>query len=94
MLEANLEKKEKLVFPASQDQPAETDYLAAEVFPAHLVLKEILERMVSKENQDHQAPRETKDLRETWDLSAVLDLEATEVNLDHLVHLERKDHQV
>lgn len=80
-----------LAFP---DLLAEMDFLAAEAFLVPLVLKEILDRMVLKENQDLQAPREIKEEKETWDLLEVLDLEVTEVNLDHLVHPEKKDLQV
>lgn len=76
------------------DLLAEMDFLAAEAFLVLLVLKEILDRMVLKENQDLQAPREIKEEKETWDLLEVLDLEVTEVNLDHLVHPEKKDLQV
>lgn len=76
------------------DLLAEMDFLAAGAFLVPLVLKEILDRMVLKENQDLQAPREIKEEKETWDLLEVLDLEVTEVNLDHLVHPEKKDLQV
>lgn len=82
------------MFLAFLDLLAEMDFPAAEAFLAPLVLREILERMVLKENQDLQAPRGIKEEKEIWDLLEVLDLEVTEVNLDLLVHLEKKDLQV
>lgn len=89
---ASLEKKEKLVYPVSLDLQDGTDGLGFEAFPDPLDLKEIMEKMESREKLVYRARRATREPRAIWDLSAVVGLGDRGEKLDRLDHRERKDH--
>ena len=81
------------MFLASLVQLVEMVFLDLVVFPVFLVLRVILERMVSREKSGRLVLKVSREARVTSDLLEALDPEVNEGKLVLLDLLETKDHQ-